>query len=161
WASALKSQGLTLNDMFAGPIIPPSPAVPPVQFGVDPAQLFDLSPTNFDTSGFLARSGPNAGPTSKSATAITDAVLAATDANGGTANEQSPYGSTSWQATYQRPVFKNMTFTNVTIPKGLNALFQNCTFKGVTYVQMTTNITDSTGATTTSASAGMQWSQKM
>lgn len=35
---------------------------------------------------------------------------------------------------YNRPVYKNKTFTNVRIPKGTNALFENCTFIGVTWV---------------------------
>ena len=161
WAQNLASQGLTINDMFAGPIVPPTPATPPVQFGVDPSQLFDLSPTNFDTSGFAAQSGPSAGVSSRTATVVQNAVLSSAWANGGTLVEQTPSGSTSWQATYQRPVYKNMTFVNCTIPKGLNALFQNCTFQGTTYVQMSTNITDSGGNTTTDPSAGMTWSKRM
>jgi hypothetical protein len=160
WASVLGSQGLTLGDMFAGPIVPTDGSAP-VQFGVSPSDLFDLSPSNFDTSGFAARSGPSAGTTVKTTTTITDAVLSATDANNGTAVEQTPYGSTSYQATYKRPVFKNMTFVNCTIPKGLNALFQNCTFQGVTHVQLVTNITNSGGSASTLASDGMAFSQKM
>ena len=56
--------------------------------------------------------------------------------------EKVPFGSTSYQATYDRPVFQNMHFKNVRIPKGMNALFDNCTFEGVTFVEMTTNITN-------------------
>ena len=160
WSTVLAASGLTLNDMFAGPIIPTDGSAP-VQFGVSPTQLFDLSPSNFDTSGYAAKSGTNAGTTVKTATSITDAVLSAADANGGTAIEQTPYGSTSYQATYNRPVFKNMTFVNCTIPKGLNALFQNCTFQGDTHVHLTTNITDSSNNTSTSASNGMTWSKRM
>lgn len=161
WASNLASQGLTINDMFSGPIVPPSPSTPPVQFGVDPSQMFDLSPSNFDTSAYAAQSGTNAGATSRSATLVQNAVLSPTWANGGTTTEHTPSGSTSWQATYTRPVFKNMTFVNVTIPKGLNALFENCTFQGTTFVDMTTNITNPSGSTTTSASDGMTWAQRM
>lgn len=161
WSSNLAPQGLSINDMFAGPIIPPNPQTPPVIFGADLSQMPDLNPANFDTSSFAAQSGPNAGATSRSATLVQDAVLSAAWANGGTLVEHSPAGSTSWQATYQRPVFKNMTFVNVTIPKGLNALFQNCTFQGTTFVQMTTNITDSGGSTTTDPGQGMAWSQRM
>jgi hypothetical protein len=54
-----------------------------------------------------------------------------------------------------------MTFRNVRIPKGLNALFDNCTFEGVTFVDLTTNITNSSGQTTTSAGDGATWSRKM
>src|SRR6185437_6036533 len=101
------------------------------------------------------------GPSSASATTVQNAIVTTAMSNGGTATEQTPYGSSSWQATYKRPVFKNMTFVNCKIPKGLNALFQGCTFKGVTFVDMTTNITDSGGNTTTDPGAGMAWAQRM
>jgi hypothetical protein len=78
-----------------------------------------------------------------------------------TANEKVPFGSTAYQATYARPVFRNMKFKNVRIPKGMNALFDNCTFEGVTYVEMQTNITTSSGATTRDPNDGMTWSKKM
>jgi hypothetical protein len=132
-----------------------------VQLGVDPNQLPDLNPANFDTSGFAARTGPNAGPSSNSSGMVQNSVLSPSMANGGTLVEHTPSGSASWQATYQRPVFKNMTFVNCKIPKGLNALFQNCTFQGTTFVDMSTNITDSSGRTTTDPSAGMTWAQRM
>lgn len=35
---------------------------------------------------------------------------------------------------YMRPIYDNMTFTNVRIPMGTNGLFRNCTFIGVTYI---------------------------
>jgi hypothetical protein len=36
----------------------------------------------------------------------------------------------------------------VRIPKGFNALFDDCTFEGVTFVEMERNITTSSGAVT-------------
>lgn len=78
-----------------------------------------------------------------------------------TADEKTPFGSTSWQATYRRPVFRYIAFKNVRIPQGMNALFDNCTFKGVTFVELTTNITKGGGDTTTSSSDGMTWSKRM
>lgn len=51
--------------------------------------------------------------------------------------------------TYNRPVFKNMKFVNVTIPQGLNAYFENCEFSGVTYVDYATY----TGTASTAAAA--------
>jgi hypothetical protein len=160
WQANLGSSG-DVEDYLKGPIQPSEGTQLPVQFGADTSQMIDLSPTNFDPTVFRTKTGPENGPTSKTATVFTNAVLAASDANGGTADEHAPYGSTSWQATYRRPVFKNIKFKNCRIPKGLNAVFQNCTFEGVTYVDLTTNITDTSGNTTTSASAGMTWSQSM
>ncbi len=208
WARQLEQQGdTTIGDLMRGPIQPQQSSDLPVKFGATSLELFDLSPTNFDTSGFRAKTGPENGAsdssggvttvtvenkvlsvsdtqkvtiTSKGQTNLVvgrtylksdfDAANAAqpankraagTDASQANAQERTPYGSTSYQATYDRPVFKNMVFKNVRIPKGLNALFDNCTFEGVTYVEMETNITKSNGQTTTSASDAMAWSKKM
>jgi hypothetical protein len=75
-------------------------------------------------------------------------------------DEQTPYGSSSYQATYNRPVFRNMTLKNVTIPKGMNPVFENCTFEGVTFIDMTRDI-DVNGSTRTDSGNGMKWSKKM
>jgi hypothetical protein len=53
-----------------------------------------------------------------------------------------------------------MTFRNVQIPKGLNALFENCTFEGVTWVEGERDITTSSGAVTTNKDEGMNWSKR-
>lgn len=54
--------------------------------------------------------------------------------------EKSPYNSPSYSDLYWRPVFRNLVFRNVQIPMGLNALFEDCTFVGATYVRShTTN----------------------
>jgi hypothetical protein len=78
-----------------------------------------------------------------------------------TADEKTPLGSTTHQATYRRPVFRKMHFKNVKIPKGTNALFEDCTFEGVTFVEMERNITKSNGTVTTNKDDGMTWSKKM
>ena len=49
--------------------------------------------------------------------------------------EQSPFNSPAYSDLYWRPVFRNFVFRNVQIPMGLNALFEDCTFVGVTYVR--------------------------
>jgi Tfp pilus assembly protein PilX len=211
WTTNLAASGLTIQNEVVGPIQSDNGALDPaVKFGITASDVFDLSPSDFDTSSFKNKTGPANGATTTGAVAgqytITNKVLSASDAASGattvqvatagttgftagqvvlqsdfnaanatrtgsnkattslpvnTATEQTPYGSTSWQATYKRPVFKNMHFVNVQIPKGLNALFDNCTFDGVTYVDLTTNITNSSGQTTTSATDGMTYSEKM
>lgn len=55
--------------------------------------------------------------------------------------ERSPFNAPSFSDLYYRPVFENMTFRDVHIPLGLNALFRNCTFVGVTYVRTTSGNT--------------------
>jgi hypothetical protein len=56
--------------------------------------------------------------------------------------EPVPYGSAAAYDWYRRPVFENRVFTDLRIPVGSNALFRNCTFVGVTYVETTVNCTD-------------------
>lgn len=51
--------------------------------------------------------------------------------------EKMPFNSPNFSDWYYRPVYENMVFKNVVIPVGSNALFKNCTFVGVTYVQTT------------------------
>lgn len=206
WTTNLAPSGKTIQDMLQGPITPGDGNELPVKFAVPMAEMVDLSPSNFDTSGFRARTGPEAGATTtgfgakvtienkvlspadaqviqvtskgstpfnvgdvvlKSQFDAANAALAASKRAAGTnitppaAVERTPFGSTTYQATYQRPTFRNMHFRNARIPKGLNALFDNCTFEGTTFVEMTTNVTTSGGTTTTSASDGMNWSKRM
>ena len=55
--------------------------------------------------------------------------------------EKAPFNSPAFADWYYRPVFRDMVFRNVQIPMGLNALFVNCTFVGVTYVRTHTDNT--------------------
>jgi Tfp pilus assembly protein PilX len=50
--------------------------------------------------------------------------------------EKMPFNSPTFVDWYIRPRYENMTFKNVKIPAGTNALFVNCTFVGVTHVQV-------------------------
>lgn len=49
--------------------------------------------------------------------------------------EKSPFNSPNFTDWYYRPVFINMTFKDAVLDPGLNALFINCTFVGITYVR--------------------------
>ncbi len=53
--------------------------------------------------------------------------------------EKMPFNSPSYADYYYRPRYENMTFRDVQIPMGTNALFINCTFVGVTYVRSYTD----------------------
>jgi Tfp pilus assembly protein PilX len=161
WSSNLAGQGDTISDVMAGPNMFGDSANSQILWGASTAELVDLTPSNFNTTGFKNRTGSSNGTAAKTATLFTNWTLTAADANGGTATERTPFGSTSFQATYQRPVFRNITFRNCRVPKGLNALFDNCTFEGVTFVELEPNITRSNGTTTTNPSDGMTWAQRM
>lgn len=49
--------------------------------------------------------------------------------------EKMPFNSPRPVDWYYRPVFENMVFHDVVIPRGLNALFIDCTFAGVTRIE--------------------------
>ncbi len=49
--------------------------------------------------------------------------------------ETTPLGSASPYDLYLRPIYRGITFRDVEIPIGTNALFEDCTFVGVTYVR--------------------------
>jgi Tfp pilus assembly protein PilX len=55
--------------------------------------------------------------------------------------EKMPFNSPSFSDWYYRPRYENLTFNNVQIPEGNNALFVNCVFVGVTYVRTYTDNT--------------------
>lgn len=55
--------------------------------------------------------------------------------------ETMPLGTPSFADWYIRPRFENMTFKNVTIPRGNNGLFVNCVFVGVTTIDTDPNNT--------------------
>jgi Tfp pilus assembly protein PilX len=162
WSANLASSGKVINDMIQGTVVPTENAQIPVKFGANSADIFDLSPTNFEECAlnFKARAGSAAGTPINTGTLIANTTLTTGMANGGTVTERTPFGSTSYQATYRRPVYRNMTFRNVIIPKGTNALFDNCKFEGVTFVEGERDITRSNGSTTTSPSDGMSWAQR-
>lgn len=52
-----------------------------------------------------------------------------------TSPEAVPFGATYPYDYYERPIYENMTFRDVKIPKGTNALFVNCRFIGVTFIE--------------------------
>ncbi|HQY87693.1 MAG TPA: hypothetical protein PK402_03480, partial [Tepidisphaeraceae bacterium] len=162
WKDNLASQGKTIQDLIPGPIVPDRNDQAPVKFGATSSDIFNLDPANFElcAATYRTKSGTGGGTTKRITGRIENATLGTSDANGGTVTERSPFGSVSYQATYKRPVFKNLTLKNVIIPKGLNALFENCTFEGVTFVDTEATIKTSSGATTKSQTDGSSWAQR-
>ena len=64
-----------------------------------------------------------------------DLQVTAQGGSSGTRIESTPFGSPAAADYYERPVYENMTFRDVVIPMGTNALFIDCTFIGVTRVE--------------------------
>jgi hypothetical protein len=168
------ASGTTFRDQFEGPVVNTDPTVAPVQFGYDFGSDQTLAPSNFDTSSYDSKipSSNASKTTSGGVTTISNGTLTSSMANGTTVTEHTPADATSgWQATLSRPVFQNVTFNNVRIPKGLNAKFVNCTFNGYTSVKMNTTIvsggsvksggTISGGTTITDSNDGMTYAERM
>ncbi len=53
-----------------------------------------------------------------------------------------PYAADGAYDWYQRALYKDMSFNNVRIPIGTNAVFENCTFVGVTWVGTNESVDD-------------------
>ncbi len=153
-----------VEDRLRGPIVPDSDD-PPMEFGVDDSELPDINASSFvetETALMAAADGDPfwqqvADQLSVSVAALSSWTLAQNSSNPADPQfsavypdldfdglpdnsaeayfENSPFNSPSYSDIYWRPVFTNMVFRNVQIPTGLNGLFNNCTFVGVTYVR--------------------------
>ena len=107
------------QDYFQGPIAPDF-GKPPLTFDADTDAVQQFEPSDFNVASFRAMATGN--------------FAAQAGAPSGNVTEQVPYGAAHPYEYYDRPVYDGITFDNVLIPKGTNALFRNCTFVGVTYV---------------------------
>ena len=125
------AHGASYQTIVHGPALP-GIDIPPVTFEVTAQDMGEITTAMFDdTQSWFA---------AESATGQDFATQVS--ANGGDPVnpplsdwEAVPYGADGAYDFYQRPVFENMTFTNVRIPKNTNALFINCQFRGVTYIE--------------------------
>jgi len=89
-------------------------------FNADTDSVHQFQPSDFDVASFKAMASND--------------FAAQAGAPSSTVTEQVPFGAAYPYEYYDRPVYQNITFDNVLIPKGTNALFRNCTFVGVTYI---------------------------
>ena len=120
--------GTRQQDFIEGPIIPSDPTAIPVQFGYDFSSDLTMKPSDFDTSGSTDSTKDSAMPTTNavvSGSNISNGTLTSAMANGGTVTEHSPpapvpAGRPHLQAA---GLPERINFTNVHIPKGLNAKF--------------------------------------
>ncbi|MEE8154538.1 MAG: hypothetical protein V3T53_06205, partial [Phycisphaerales bacterium] len=110
----------------------------PVNFEVSDQELREITTDMFsDTQTWFDL---EATPTFQAQVDAQDGVGGASyTAPSGATWEDVPYGASEAGGApydyYQRPIYTNMTFTDVRIPIGNNGLFENCTFVGVTYIE--------------------------
>lgn len=135
--------GGAYQDYFQGAIRPEHNEAP-LTFESSDNDVFSFDPDDFDVDSFKTIAG---GDLATQATTQAD-TNPTSDPTGpvmdlsGAVFEEVPFGSAYPYDHYERPLYRNMTFTNITIPAGTNALFENCTFIGVTFVETTTANTD-------------------
>jgi hypothetical protein len=115
---------------------------PPITFEVTDEEMREITTEMFDESQTWFDDQSSAGQP------FADQVTAGLSADGeyeapsASTWEPVPFGSVGAYDHYQRPIYRNMTFHNVRIPKATNALFEDCTFVGVTYVEINEECTD-------------------
>lgn len=125
-----------------GPVIPDQGKAPTTFEATDLAN-YTLTASDFDVSTYKTKAtGDLAAQAAAQAALNVPGNPASPQPLGTQVFEAMPYGSAHPLDYYYRPVYKNMTFTNVKIPKGTNALFVNCKFIGCTFVESESGNTD-------------------
>ena len=131
-----------IQDYYGGPVRPDLSDVP-FTFQADTSSVHEFQASDFNVDTFRTMAD---GDLAQQATDN----LAQHDPDdpespqplGDTVRESVPFEAAHPYDYYDRPVYRNMTFTNVRIPKGSNALFENCRFVGVTYIETETDNAD-------------------
>jgi len=162
WASA---NGGDFSDQLRGPMRPMNRGESATEFNADDDVLPDLTADSFTNSATPLRDAADGQPFATQVAAhlsIGPGQLATyTEANTDDTQprfwradlddayvfartsrhlwEKMPFNSPAYADHYYRPRYENMTFRDVQIPTGTNALFINCTFVGVTYVRSYTD----------------------
>ena len=156
WEAQKDAFGEAVGDYqkFVRGVIAPGENDPPVTFAAGDDVLPNISTGTFDVAqsdlGLAADGAPFAAqaglpwiwqPALDANGVVVGQILNVAFTSGGdqdpysTVFEPVPLGSLAPVDYYQRPVIRNRVFKNVVIPMGTNALFENCTFVGVTRVE--------------------------
>ena len=126
---------------FRGPVTPDA-YEDAVTFDANASQIAAVDDSSFDVSTYRTQAAGNfASQTASPVPNDPDQPAVITPPGPGTL-ESVPFNAPYPYDYYARPVYENMTFTNVTTPKGTNALFVNCKFVGVTFIDTEVNNTD-------------------
>ncbi|MCC7191498.1 MAG: hypothetical protein IT444_01840 [Phycisphaeraceae bacterium] len=134
--------GGAYQNYFQGPIRPDT-GQSPIQFEASDASVHQFEADDFDVTTYRnLATGDLAAQAATQAAQYNPADPSSPRPLGTQVREAVPYGSQHPYDFYDRPVYENMTFTNVKIPKGTNALFKNCKFIGCTFVETTKDNTD-------------------
>ncbi|BAM02468.1 hypothetical protein [Phycisphaera mikurensis] len=109
---------------------------------------YDFSANSFDMTAYSDRATNTLNPASAGSATANDTSEPVefngrnTDADGNPIFEKVPYQSEYAYDHFDRPVYRNLRFSDIRIPPGTNALFENCRFIGVTYIETAANNMD-------------------
>jgi len=135
------SAGNAISDYYRGPVSPDYGS-DPLTYQANDFAKYQFEPSDFNTASFSALAdGDLASQAANQAAAHDPEDPASPKPLGTTELEPVPYESAHPYDFYDRPVYENMTFRDVKIPKGTNAVFKNCKFIGVTFVETETGNT--------------------
>jgi len=136
WQSAA---GEDWRGIAQGPVRP-TDATGPARFGASTDELRVVTTSDFAESAqwFSTNVTANFAAQASAGASAGGTIVAAASAP----YESVPYGSTAAYDYYRRPIYRNMVFRDVRIPKGANPLFENCRFEGTVYLETETGCTD-------------------
>ena len=135
--------GLQWQSDVSGSIIPEYGASA-AQFSLSENQLSEL------TTAMFAEAQTWFETESMTGTLFGDSTSGQVQSNLYTGGTYTPPSASTWESIpwesdggydwYQRPIYKDMIFNNVRIPQGTNAVFEDCMFVGVTWVETTEDV---------------------
>lgn len=138
WEDAEDESGAIIEDFQKSVegVIRPEGYDPTVVFDASDSELPPMGPDSFDLASQALKDIATSAPGTFQSQV--DGAMGA-GWTPPTVIEPSPYGAPSPADYYERPVYSGITFKNVTIPMGTNALFIDCQFIGVTYIRSYTD----------------------
>lgn len=125
WESG--AAGGEYEDYLAGPIVPEY-GDDAIEFETDANDAYQFGPDDFDVSYYRGYA--------------TNSLAAVGGATDGDVREAVPFGAAYPYDYYDRPLYENRVFEDLYIERGSNALFRNCQFRGVVYIESETENTD-------------------
>lgn len=127
--------GGAYQDFLQGPLMPNYGESPVTFDDTSDAEAFQFTQDDFN----IARFADDAATTvdDQAAAPVANDPSAPTEflAPSASTRESVPFNAAFPYDYYERPVYRNMVFENAKIAKGTNALFENCRFIGITYIE--------------------------
>ncbi|MEM7624279.1 MAG: hypothetical protein AAF333_01485 [Planctomycetota bacterium] len=134
WAATGGTATPQYQDFLQG-LVKPDFGDPPLTTADPALDVHSFDQKSFDTSSFAALATNTLTPSSGVANGASTPEYVA-PGTGPDNFERVPYGAAFPYDWYDRPIHRNKVFNNLRIPMGTNALFDNCKFQGVTFIEV-------------------------